>query len=742
MLIKNLRFISTSILLFSIFLFSSNLSSQSSSNSFARALLQEISTYERSNDKKLFNQIIQEYELVKINGEYHVGLMAIVDIASVDKALLKHLRVINDTKVGNLWTMRVPYQNFRALTQVSGIKYIEVGEPVEPELIFATPSARADSVHLGLGELSKAYKGKNVVIAVIDWGFDYTHPTFYDSTLTELRLVRAWDQNKLSGPAPEGFSFGTEYKGKDELLAAEDDTLYVFGPGSHGTHVAGIAGGSGGGSVHVGAAPEAELIFISLRRDAPSFTDALQYVTNYAESVNKPYVVNMSFGSHLGPHDGSYLKNVAINSFHGPGRIFVGSAGNNGVASSRFHLDHDFSITANDTLNTVVNFQNYPDMFGQTLSMWGSAYSSFEASILIVDNNNELVYQTPIYRSIDEPFVNDTIFVGDNNDTLVIRVQSTAAHFLNNKPNIRLEIKKIDNYKVVLQATSDDSHLHIWNNVRMNSRYTNWGVSLTDNYPNAIGGDNHFAVGEPAGVGENVITVASYRSERFLSNGNTVFGNLSSFTSRGPTVDGRTKPDIASTGDGVISSINSFDTSENNSGPTVEFNGKIYGFKPYSGTSMSAPMVSGVVALMLEAYPQLSAVQAKEILKATARLDNNTGEIGHEGHLQWGWGKANALAAVKACEVLSSVKEISIKENLFQLFPNPSKDIVQINISKENEKIREVEIISLEGKSVKRVPGNMSNQMSLSLSGLSSGIYLIKVQTDRVFSIQRLVISE
>jgi hypothetical protein len=69
-------------------------------------------------------------------------------------------------------------------------------------------------------------------------------------------------------------------------------------------------------------------------------------------------------------------------------------------------------------------------------------------------------------------------------------------------------------------------------------------------------------VGEPAGVGENVITVASYRSERVLSNGNFVFGNLSSFSSRGPTVDGRTKPDIASTGDGVMSSINSFVTSE------------------------------------------------------------------------------------------------------------------------------------------------------------------------------------
>jgi len=741
MISKKLKRISSSILLLMLTLTNTQLCSQAKTNSTARVLLHEFKMFEKNADINHLNQLAKMYEFIKINNEFHVGVLALVDNSSIDKALLKQLNVINDTKEGELWTMRVPYRNFEALINVEGIKYLEVGEPVEPELVYATPSSRADSVHLGLGALSRAYKGKNVVIAVIDWGFDYTHPVFYDSSLTNLRLVRAWDQNKLSGPAPEGFSFGTAYSGQDELLAATDDTLYVFGPGSHGTHVAGIAGGTGGGTDHIGAAPEAELIFISLRRDAPSLADAFAYIRNYAESVNKPFVVNMSFGSHLGPHDGSYMKNVAINAFHGPGRIFVGSAGNNGSPNSLFHLDHDFSIEANDTIKTVVTFQTIPDMFGQTLSMWGSANSSFKASVMVVNNQNELIYQTPFYYSAEEPLVNDTILLNNNADTLVVRVQSTAAHFLNNKPNIRLELKKMNNYKLVLVCTSDDSHLHIWNNVRMNNRYTNWGVSLSDNYPGAIGGDNHFALGEPAGVGENVITVASYRPERILSNGNSIYGNLSAFSSRGPTVDGRTKPDIASTGENIMSAINSFDTSESNSSTTIDFNGRVYSFKSYSGTSMSSPMVTGIVALMLEAYPELSAVQAKEILKATARLDNLTGSIGTEGHLQWGWGKANALAAVKASELYSSVKEIKIEENLFEIFPNPVKDFFQISLSNGNSQIKHVEIISLEGKCVDRIKGSLSNTMLISLDNLPSGMYLISVQAENSFSIKRLIIA-
>jgi len=685
--------------------------------------------------------VIDRYDLIQINGTYYIGVLALVDLQTISEMHLTNLGVINDTRLEQLWSFRVPLTAYFEFLETPGLNYIEIGEPIDPFLDKAILDARVDSVHQGLGDLTRAYSGKGVVVAVIDWGFDYTHPTFYDTSYNYLRIVRAWDQNKLSGPAPNGYHFGTEYIGKEALLQAGSDTNYVFGYSSHGTHVAGIAGGMGAGTPHGGAAWESDLIFISLRRDAPSLIDAFSYITNYAASVGKPYVVNMSFGSHLGPHDGTSLKNLGIDILHGPGKVFVGSAGNNGISSNNFHLDYDFSENPTDTLKTVVNFQNNPDQFGQTLSMWGSAFSDFQIAVAVVDNSNTILYQTPFYLSSTEPWLNDTILYGANDDSLIIRIQSTAQHFLNNKPNIRLELKRTAaNHKVVLFATSTNSHLHMWNNVRMNNRYTNWGVALTSNYPNAVAGDNDYGLGEPAGVGKNVITVGSYRAELITGSGNILYGNISGFSSYGPTVDERVKPDISSTGQSVISSVNSFDITQNAFSTTVEFEGETYGFVPFSGTSMSGPMVAGIVALMLEANPSLSAVQAKDILKVTARLDNHTGPIDYAtGHLQWGWGKANALAAVTAAETLANLPEITLKESLFNIFPNPAAHWVQVELIASSAEISDIQVVGMDGKVIPvPVDYNFSNA-TLHVSELPAGIYLIKVMSGNNFSMKRLV---
>ena len=716
-----------------------NIFSQAQLNSSARVFSNLLKECFQGGNYQLNPDLVRDYDLVLINGEYHIGVLSIVSENQIDKNQLRQLSIVNDTRLQNLWSFRVPIRNFDSFINLKGIDYIEVGEPVSPLLEYALPSARVDSVHLGLGGLDSPYKGNGVIVAIIDWGFDYTHPTFYDTTLTNLRLVRAWDQNKLSGPSPSGYSFGTEYIGKDELLAAGSDTLYVFGPGSHGTHVGGIAGGNGAGTVHRGVAYESELIFISLRRDAPSLIDAFSYITNYAASVNKPYVVNMSFGSHLGPHDGTSLKNLGIDILHGPGKVFVGSAGNNGSPSANFHLDKNFADNPNDTLVTVVGFTSTADMFGQTLSMWGSANSDFEVALRLVNNSDSTIHQTVFYKSNQEPYLIDTLVFG--NDSLIIRIQSTAKHFLNNKPNIRLEVKKTGPTKVVLLATSANSHLHIWNNVRLNIRYTNWGVPLQSNYPGAIAGNNDYGLGEPGGVGRNVITVGSYRAERVLGNGTQVHGRISSFSSFGPTVDNRTKPDISSTGEAVISSVNSFNHTETNYHTTVDFDGKTYGFISYSGTSMSGPTVAGIVALMLEAFPKMSANQVKEVLKITARLDQYTNEIDENGHLQWGWGKANALAAVIAAKQYSSIDNLTINNDALKIFPNPACEIV--NISYEgNSRLRRVEVFCLQGRLLKTIDYNETNLIQMDLHDLNSGIYLLKIESSEYFAIKRLIVTK
>ena len=714
---------------------------QSNTNPTAKTFIKAYEIAVKAKDQEQMDRLVEDYDLVKINGTYHLGVLSLVDEELIDIESLESLDVINDTKLQNLWTFRVPINRLNSFFNTSGILFSEVGEPVSDLLEGSRPDARADSVHLGLGGLSRSYSGKGVVVAVIDWGFDYTHPVFYDSTLTNYRVVSAWDQNKVDGNPPNGYNFGTEYLGKSALLAAGSDTNYVFGYSSHGTHVAGIAGGSGGGTSNIGAAPEADLIFISLRRDAPSLIDAFSYITNYAASVNKPYVVNMSFGSHLGPHDGTSMKNLGIDILHGPGKIFVGSAGNNGTPSANFHLDKDFSADPEDTLLTVVDFANVADQFGQTLSMWGSEYSDFEVSIGLYNLSNQVVYEMPFQSSLDEPNFIDTIIV-DTDDTLIIRMQSTAQFFLNNKPNIRLELKNTSSHKIVLKAASTNSHLHIWNNVRMNNRYTNWGVPLTANYPDAVAGNNEYGLGEPAGVGKNVITVGSYRAEFISPNGNLMYGNISAFSSYGPTVDERVKPDISSTGQSVTSSVNSFDITQPAYG-TFEFEGKEYGFATFSGTSMSGPMVTGIVALMLEANPNLSAVQAKQILRETARLDDKTGDIGSEGHLQWGWGKANALTAVKAAEMYASVDDIAISADLFKVYPNPAS--TEVNIKLDTEKatqIEEIELFQVDGKNSKLIEGPFDVMTTISIDDLPNGMYVVRVRTDQNFSMKRLVISK
>jgi minor extracellular serine protease Vpr len=671
--------------------------------------------------------VASQYGMYYKNGEYHAGALVWFDKLLFSKSDFTSRGIVVSTIVGDVATFRIPLSQLSFVINHPAIKYIEAGETVEPDLNRSLATTKANKVHAGLGGLSRAYTGKGVVIAVIDWGFDYTHPVFYDTSLTQLRIVKAWDQNKLSGPPPEGYTFGTEYKGMQELLAAKEDTLYVFGPGSHGTHVAGIAGGSGAGLPYKGIAPESELIFISLLRETPSLIDAFNYVAEYAASVEKPFVVNMSFGNHLGPHDGTLLEQKAMDMLAGNGRVFVGSAGNNGDIA--FHVKGTFADST-DTVKTVVNFGNVPDMFGQVLSMWSSQNSSFSVKMMAVNSANETVFETPYYHSYNEPNVVDT-FTFSSADSMIVRVTAVAKSPLNDRANIRLEVRKLSALRLVLCITSNTGgEVHAWNNIRLNNRVTNWGTAFTANYPGAIAGDVSYGLGDPAGNGLSVITVASHTQDIYNAQDSIIsFAALSTFSSQGPTIDGRVKPDISGPGQNVVSSVNSFDPANASATIKVNFNGKDYPFAAYSGTSMSGPAVAGVVALMLEVNKFLSAAEIKNILKQTARLDIRTGNIPPEGSVSWGWGKVDALAAVLAAEAYTSVKEVRINPDDVKLYPNPAKSHMNI----EGMQPVKVTVYDILGNTIM-----VSDKTTIDISSLSKGVYLIRMDANNETVIKKL----
>jgi len=78
--------------------------------------------------------------------------------------------------------------------------------------------------------------------------------------------------------------------------------------------------------------------------------------------------------------------------------------------------------------------------------------------------------------------------------------------------------------------------------------------------------------------------------------------NISS--SQGPTRDGRTKPDVAAPGTGIVAAKGFADAAD----PWLSL----------SGTSMASPYVAGVVGLMLAIEPRLTAAQVEAILRRTA----------------------------------------------------------------------------------------------------------------------------
>lgn len=102
---------------------------------------------------------------------------------------------------------------------------------------------------------------------------------------------------------------------------------------------------------------------------------------------------------------------------------------------------------------------------------------------------------------------------------------------------------------------------------------------------------------------------------------------LASFSSRGPTADGRTKPDISAPGVNIMAA---------KSGTTNQY-------VQYSGTSMATPFTAGTVALMLDANPALTPQQVKDTIFNTAV---NWGPAGQD--IDYGYGRLDTHAAVKS----------------------------------------------------------------------------------------------
>ena len=660
------------------------------------------------------------------SGTEEVRLLAKVS-AQFDSQRLKSYGIVTGAKAGDIVTLRVPIGKLYVIDNCAEILQYSISQRVYPTLNRTRRDTRTDSVQAGLG-LPQAYTGKDVIIGITDWGFDYKHPNFNNNGQDNRRLLRAWDQFRLKGPAPQGFDYGTEIVGRHDLLQAGGDTSGLYGYATHGTHVAGIAAGRGIDSQYIGQAPYAYLLFASFRLELASWLDAVDWMKNVAKEEGKRLVINNSWGMYtLGPIDGTSLASQAINNLSDSGIVFVTSGGNCG--DDLFHLSKTFTPGQTDTLRSIAKYYGYQEI-GQDIVIWGEPGKNFDISFAMVKDGDSVCMPWKSTLTTGPggigSYVLDSALVSGSGDTLPFRLIVENANIFNQRPHVLLTVYKNSAYAIHLAVTSNEGTVHAWNVADLANGAGNMGAEFHKSYyPNYTAGDNASGIGEPA-CAEKCIAVAAHNADGKTPNGEIVPGMIASFSSHGPVIDGRRKPDVSAPGLNVVSSLSSYTQENYTAVMTYTYAGRNYIWAKMSGTSMSGPAVTGIVALMLEANPGLTPVQVREILCATTRNDSQTGPLHERDSISdiWGWGKVNALAAVNEALAHVDIREADAEwfTKSLQVYPNPATSQVTVLTGRHTPET--VSIYSVNGTLI--LSQQIVMESTVDISQLPRGIYIVK----------------
>ena len=654
-----------------------------------------------------------------------IGVMAKVD-GRFDARALAAEGIVVTSRVADIVSMRAPLTRLSVLQHFPGIVTYSVAHRVAPEMDDTRVDTRTDSVQAGLG-VPMPFDGEGVLIGITDWGFDYMHPNINKNS--SQRIERAWDHFRLAGPAPEGFDYGTEIVGFEALKAAGGDTSGLYGYGTHGTHVAGICGGSGTQGKAIGQAPQAHFLLGSWLLDEAAWMDQAVWMKNVAKEAGKRLVINSSWGMYtLSTLDGTSLLCQAIDAMSDSGVVFVTSAGNNGDAN--FHLRHVFGN--DDTLTSIALY--YSNGVGEALIYWGepaeagAAPQGFEVGFAMVKTDDPTVrYYSPLYgteANID--FLEGYLMM--DGDSVRYDVMTESSNPLDGRPHALLNVDKKSGWRLMMRCVADSSTMvNIWNVCNVQNHAGNTGCDfINGNIFGCQNGDKYYGIGEPA-CSRKTIAVAAHTADRYNNAGEYTEGDLTYFSSFGPTLDGQMKPEISAPGDNVVSSISSrcSDLSSYTAVLSTVLSGKHYIWSRMSGTSMSSPAVSGVVALMLQANPDLTTEQVRDILFSTARNDDKTGPLQENDSMSisWGYGKVDALKAVNAAYDLLGVEQAAQLQPDLVVFPNPAHDAVLLRTG--SNRPQRMELYTIGGQRIGEQ--SVSSEAVVDLSGLPAGVYFVRV---------------
>ncbi len=642
-------------------------------------------------------------------------------------------------QAGNIYIAAIPADRLGALSLERNVSRIEARRGTHALMDSMAIHLNALPVYAGTS-LPQAFTGKDVVMGIMDIGFDLTHPNFYDAQASNYRIKRLWDQ---ISPDTIGSSLfvGRDYSGERELL--DLGCSYDGKQQTHGTHTLGIAAGSGYNSPYRGMAWESDICLVNNATtedialidtadyDKYTFaTDALgfKYIFDYAQSVGKPCVVSFSEGSEQDFYGYDVLYYAMLDSLLGPGRILVASAGNNGNVVNFIHKERGRE-RAGTFVQTNIDRMSLTAKADAPFMLRTTIYNT-EPVIIEIPTDEVLTREDSCYT--DSVLIDDRMYY--------ITLTAYPSCYIPTETCYDIELRALANLgshkPLSVEFVGRDADIEVYRN--SGNLVTNpLAPELCDA---TVGRTIHSPSSAPrvicVGATGYRTGITNYLGEyREFNQGND--GRRSSYSSIGPTFDGRIKPDVMAPGSNIISSYSSYYLENNPQAGDIrsdvehfDFRGRTYSWNSNAGTSMATPAVGGAIALWLQAKPTLTPEEAMDVIAHTSsHYDESLSYPNNE----YGYGQIDVyrgllyILGIDGIEGLSqhqpkAVSILPIGQGQLQLRFEGNEEL--------NTRPFSIRIFNTSGQlvSTQTLTGGQE-EYTIDLSSLPRGVYVVQVNT-------------
>ncbi len=562
-------------------------------------------------------QVIDEKLLEKINNEHNQVINDLRSISPDIQVLYSYKRVFNGMAIV------APIESASQIEKLASLRSYEADESfarptvketkVVPNLFknISTKNSvdyiNAIKVHKELG-----ITGKGVKVGVIDTGIDYTHLMLGGTgSVEDFKSVDPKQKSKFF--PNQKVVGGKDFVGSEFSVSSIYFSKFIPKPDlnpiditGHGTHVAGSVGGTGDGvNTYSGVAPEAELYALKVFGDVSGSTSDSVVLASfeYAADPNGDFniedkldVINLSLGSGYGlPHE---FYNYAVTNLVESGTVVVASAGNSGdipyitgspgtstnslsVAAGIDHMEHNWKASAVDFFTE-----------GKLLNSVRAFESSF--SVKIADLTKGLQGK-------------------------LVDTKSTA------KEEFSAEVLQLVKGNIAVIDRGGVSFSDKFKRAQLAGALGVIIVNNVDGEPIPMGGgDDKFkftipGIMVPKAVGQSIRSaMAKSKVDVNFSTGKLiefpeVIGTITGFSSKGPrSLDSLLKPEITGPGSQILSAA----VGKGDKGVTM------------SGTSMSAPHLAGVMALLKEKHKKLKANDLKSmVMNSSIEMKDKDGVV-------------------------------------------------------------------------------------------------------------------